>query len=186
MPADARGGSGSPTRTTRVFDFVNTIKDYVRNELSHESWIVKRILIPLSKKYRITPYGYKVVPLEVNIIAYDKDSKQDTKCRIQYEQICELFSNGEHAIPYLSVNQSKKDTRKIYPEGTTILDIQCAKVQSFNGAKYYEHKTYQDNIERLVTLNDNIMDKINERIEIYKQSCKEDMDAMTHQLLEDE
>ena len=177
-----------------VFDLVNTLKDYIHNERSLNSWtpsstslvqnwLIKQIIIPFSKRVKSTKYGYKVVPLEVNIRAYDKSAKTDTKLRLSFESVCEILNNDPHSIPYIKVNQTKKDSRKIYEDSFTVLDIDCSRIQSFNGTKYYNHKTTPISAQRLTDLNDSVLKVVDERISVYKQSQKQSAECTMQELL---
>ena len=177
-----------------VFDLVNTLKDYIHNERSLTSWYIKQIIIPFSKRVKSTKYGYKVVPLEVNIRAYDKSAKTDTKLRLSFESVCEILNNDPHSIPplptwgcggipYIKVNQTKKDSRKIYEDSFTILDIDCSRIQSFNNTQYYNHKTTPISAQRLTDLNDSVLKVVDERISVYKQSQKQSAESTMQELL---
>ena len=171
----------------KVFDFVQRVKEFIHDKLSHNTWIVKRIVLPYSKRFKNTLYGYKVVPLEVLVIAYDKATKDNTKYRMSFDALCELISRDEHSLPYINVNQTKDNSRKIYEDGFTVLDIDCSRIEDYNGSKYYKHNTVNLNLNRFAKLNEEVLKIINERISIYKKCRKEKMDEMMLAILaEDE
>ena len=171
--------------TIRVFDFANAVKDYVRNVLKRTSWSVQTILAVYSTRVKSTQFGYKVIPLEAGVIAYDSESKSPKNCRIKFDAICEMFGCGSHSFPYLYVSDNPKHTRNIYEGAFTYLSIDCRKEESFNGNKFYKHNTVQTNSSRFEQLNEDVLATIKERLEAYNRMSKKQYVHALNELLYD-
>ena len=170
----------------RVFDFANMVKDYIRDVLKHPSWFVHTILAIYSTRVKDIKYGYKVVPLEAGVIAYDSEAKSIKNCRIKFEALCDMFSTGSHSFPYILVRNTEKNTRKIFDEGFTYLSIDCRKENIYEGTRYYNHYTNQTNSNRIEQLNESILSIINERLNSYNKMTKKQFNESLNELLYDD
>lgn len=147
----------------KVFDFVNQLKEYVQKE--HPDWTVASVVIPFSNRRKDNEFGYDVIPLEVRVGAVNNDN-QSVKCTISYDRIRDIIKLTPHDLPYIRVSYGKGNNRKIFDEGFTFLAVECQKVQSFKGNRFYKH--YTRNItpkgDTLYNLDNEVCEKVAELI----------------------
>ena len=172
---------------TRVFDFAQKVKEYVHDVLQHTSWKVITVVVIYSTRVKQTKFGYKVIPLEVGVIASIPKAKEPMKCRIKFSEICNMFGCDSYSFPYISVSNNKDDTRNIFDEGFTYLSIDCSKENNYKGYPCYSHKTASINNERLTKLNKDVLETINERLnELHEMSRKQYEDSLNELLNEED
>ena len=169
----------------KVFDFANAVKDYIRDALKYTRWNVQTILVFYSTRVKTTKFGYKVVPLEVGVIAYDTETRSAKNCRIKFAELCEIFCNDHYSVPYISVSDNNKHTREIFDEGTTYLSINCRNVETYNGTNYYPHNTVQVKAFRFERLKESVSAAIQERASLYHNITKKQYKDALDDLLND-
>ena len=171
----------------KVFDFAQKVKEYVHNVLKHTSWKVITVVVVYSTRVKQTKFGYKVIPLEVGVIASVPKAKEPMKCRIKFSEICNMFGCDSYSFPYISVSNNKDNARNIFDEGFTYLSIDCSKENSYQGYPYYRHKTVSINNERLTKLNKDVLETINERLnELHEMTRKQYEDSLNELLNEED
>ena len=172
----------------KVFEFAQRIKDYVRIGLNHTNWIVDSILVFYSTRSKQTKFGYKVVPLYVGVVAYDTAENRTTNCRIQFDDLCTIVAPSTgHSIPYISVSTGAKDNRAIFDTGITYLKIDCTKTGTYNGYPCIKHFTVRaDNKPHFDKLNETVIGKIKERLEIYNTDRMHKMELQFQELIDED
>lgn len=181
----------------KVFDFAQKVKEYVHDILQHTSWKVITVVVVYSTRVKQTKFGYKVIPLEVGVIATDTGAnrqgapipkaKEPIKCRIKFSEICNMFGCDSYSFPYISVSNNKDNTRTIFDEGFTYLSIDCSKENNYKGYPCYSHKTASINNERLAKLNKDVLETINERLnELHEMTRKQYEDSLNELLNEED
>ena len=169
----------------KVFDFAQKVKEYVHDVLQHTSWKVITVVVVYSTRVKQTKFGYKVIPLEVGVIASIPKAKEPMKCRIKFSEICNMFGCDSYSFPYISVSNNKDKTRNIFDEGFTYLSIDCSKENNYKGYPCYSHKTASINNERLAKLNKDVLETINERLnELHEMTRKQYEDSLNELLNE--
>ena len=172
---------------TRVFDFAQKVKEYVHDVLQHTSWKVITVVVVYSTRVKQTKFGYKVIPLEVGVIASIPKAKEPMKCRIKFSEICNMFGCDSYSFPYISVSNNKDNTRNIFDEGFTYLSIDCSKENNYKGYPCYSHKTASINNERLTKLNKDVLETINDRLnELHEMTRKQYEDSLNELLNEED
>ena len=170
----------------KVFDFAQKVKEYVHDVLQHTSWKVITVVVVYSTRVKQTKFGYKVIPLEVGVIASIPKAKEPMKCRIKFSEICNMFGCDSYSFPYISVSNNKDNTRTIFDEGFTYLSIDCSKENNYKGYPCYSHKTASINNERLAKLNKDVLETINERLnELHEMTRKQYEDSLNELLNDD-
>ena len=171
----------------KVFDFAQKVKEYVHDVLQHTSWKVITVVVVYSTRVKQTKFGYKVIPLEVGVIASIPKAKEPMKCRIKFSEICNMFGCDSYSFPYISVSNNKDNTRTIFDEGFTYLSIDCSKENNYKGYPCYSHKTASINNERLAKLNKDVLETINERLnELHEMTRKQYEDSLNELLNEED
>ena len=169
----------------KVFDFAQKVKEYVHDVLQHTSWKVITVVVVYSTRVKQTKFGYKVIPLEVGVIASIPKAKEPMKCRIKFSDLCNMFGCDSYSFPYISVSNNKDNTRNIFDEGFTYLSIDCSKENNYKGYPCYSHKTASINNERLAKLNKDVLETINERLnELHEMTRKQYEDSLNELLNE--
>ena len=171
----------------KVFEFAQKIKDYVRIGLNHTTWIVDSILVFYSTRSKQTKFGYKVVPLYVGVIAYDTAENRTTNCRINFDDLCTIVAPSTgHSIPYISVYTGANNNREIFDTGITYLKIDCTKTGTYKGHPCVNHSTVRvDNKPHFDKLNETVIGKIKERLEIYNTDRMHEMELHFKELIDD-
>ena len=171
----------------KVFDFAQKVKEYVHDVLQHTSWKVITVVVVYSTRVKQTKFGYKVIPLEVGVIASIPKAKEPMKCRIKFSELCNMFGCDSYSFPYISVSNNKDKTRNIFDEGFTYLSIDCSKENNYKGYPCYSHKTASINNERLAKLNKDVLETINERLnELHEMTRKQYEDSLNELLNEED
>ena len=163
-----------------VFEFAQKVKEYVT--LNHPKWFIDKIIAVYSTRLKPITCGYKVIPLFAGAIARDEDGKF-THCRINFDDLCTIV--GAH-LPYIKVYLKDTVNRNILVDGVTVLHIDCSKIRYHNEREYYNHETKSTKAtDKLTKLNETIMDKIKERLEVYNTDRAVKMEVQFHELLEE-
>ena len=171
----------------KVFDFAQKVKEYVHDVLQHTSWKVITVVVVYSTRVKQTKFGYKVIPLEVGVIASIPKAKEPMKCRIKFSELCNMFGCDSYSFPYISVSNNKDNTRNIFDEGFTYLSIDCSKENNYKGYPCYSHKTASINNERLTKLNKDVLETINDRLnELHEMTRKQYEDSLNELLNEED